>query len=1291
MGVDTVSLSIVTTQLISFQKGDKIIVDGDEYFIRTTVNRNRLSEDYYVYEPVFFGVMYDLMKTLYRNTDANGMSDSSVFDLTYTLKEFVRVIINNLNRDYLGVWSFDELGCPDTEAMTVPFDKQNCLQVLQTLCGKDYFDIDFRITQGSGHRTIHIGHFGDVITPPGGATHFEWGKGNGLYQLREEKIDDKAIKTRLWVEGGSQNLSSSYRNYAGKLQLPYPQRLNKNPHTLKDGTVIAANSQTIGLASDGCRYFEDAELAAALGSDEDAIEYENIYPKRTGTVTSLWYDLVDGDLVLDINSFIDNTMDFDLSELDAGGNTKYLIDGVTAKITFVSGRLAGQQFELSASEGYTHSTKRFKLIPYTDERGLTIPTADNEAFRIAVGDKYKITDIILPQSYVDDAEEELWYEGKQYFDTIKQARCKYTMTLDRMYFLEETPSDQTMCVFRVGDYAPVKDTRFNLEKNIRIIKVQRNLLLDQDYTVTLSDTHTIDIITQTVVDVAQHEVIIRTNHLKDLIKARRSWRTTEELLSMVFDVEGHYYSEKIKPLSIETSMLEVGAKSQQFVLTGVVFAANYNSNPNRFYASSGVLSHLTIDDTNIRSWNMGTAEFTLQDTGGYYLYAKCPKSGANGVWYLTQDQIIAEPDSDPSHWYFQVGVVGTLHSDDLWRDFATTYGFTRINGRAITTGRIESSGGGYTYFDLDEGEIGGNLKILSGSSGLNNFAEWSDLSNTIDDLEQATGDAQDAIDDLSEYVDGAFADGIVTEAEAVAIQKYINTVNNTKEAVLATYNKLYANTYLEGTPKTNLLNAKVTLMGAIDDLITAINNAIADGKATSAEKTAVNNKFTAFNTALSTFNTRVEEANKAIQDKLKSYSDTVASELSVEKDKISANTTRISTVENTISTAGWITTEDGNLLYAAKSLENGNNIISYINQNATTVTIDAARINLEGQVTFNMFSSGLQGTINGKQDSSGLGTLAYLNSVAKSNLVSTLQNTIDAKLETSDMGSLAFLNSIGYSNLASTLQTTINGKANSNDLGTLAGKSSVSWSELASNLQTIINGKLTSNDVGSCAYLDAIDAGNLTNTLAATINAKLVAGDMGDLAWKSKVAKTDLATALSNLIDGKATASDLGSLAYYSKVGKALLDTTVISGGYILTSLIDVDSLYVKHLQASLGYVTVKNDYSGLVFNYNNGSTNRDFVCVDSSGFKVRSQTGSDSYSTFSNTSLELNGGTGTARLQNGSNGGYLLVQGNASTKKIEINTISSLYILLKGLPTSSNNLVTGQVYQDGAYLKVKT
>lgn len=136
----------------------------------------------------------------------------------------------------------------------------------------------------------------------------------------------------------------------------------------------------------------------------------------------------------------------------------------------------------------------------------------------------------------------------------------------------------------------------------------------------------------------------------------------------------------------------------------------------------------------------------------------------------------------------------------------------------------------------------------------------------------AANAAEDAVSDLNVYVDGAFKDGIITETEAQAIEKYINTVNETKATLEATYNKLYANPYLEGTAKTNLLNAKITLFGDIENLINSINVAIADSKTTVEEKKDVDAKYTAFISAYASFNSAVEDANKAIQDKIKELS-----------------------------------------------------------------------------------------------------------------------------------------------------------------------------------------------------------------------------------------------------------------------------------------------------------------------------------------------------------------------------------------------------------------------------------
>lgn len=691
MGDDYISLKIVSSEWLSFAKGDKIVVGGNEYSIRATTTREIVSEGYYNYEPVFYGVMYDLMKTIYRNCDKYGKSDKSTFDLTYTIKEFVQVLIYNLERDYPGVWKFDEDNCPETEAKTIQFSGVNCLQALQTLCNSEQFNLEFQITQDNGIRTIHIGKFGKRINPPSGADFFEWGKGNGLYNLKEQKIDDKAIITRLWVEGGTTNIRSDYRGYAERLQLPM-QRMNQYDHTLADGTVVKANTEMIGISDESKRYIENAELRDKIGSEEDVKTYDNIYPKRTGKVTAVVAD--------DICAFVDDTMDFDLNKKDDKG-TVYLVDGVSAKITFTSGRLAGQQFELNAKGGYDDKTKTFKIIPFTDNRGLTIPSEETKnSFFIEVGNTYKITDIYLPEQYEKRAEEDLWYAGSDDFKDASQVKAQYALTFDRLYFLQSLSSDTDTSVFAVGDYVPVKDTRFGIEKTMRIQKITRNLLLEHDYQITLADSTAISIQTQTVLTVIDHENVINNNRLRDLNKARRGWRTTEDLRNMVYDTDGYFDTENIKPNSIDTNMLSVGAKSQQFVLSGCVLKANFGGNPNMFVATAGILSHLTIDNDKIRSWQMNEASFELQSTGGYYLFAKCSKSGENGVWYLTQEQLKFEPTSDPNNYYFQVGIISSLYSDDNFRDFQTTYGFTRINGNTITTGRIITSDG-ECYLDLD--------------------------------------------------------------------------------------------------------------------------------------------------------------------------------------------------------------------------------------------------------------------------------------------------------------------------------------------------------------------------------------------------------------------------------------------------------------------------------------------------------------------------------------------------------------------------------------------------------------
>jgi hypothetical protein len=181
----------------------------------------------------------------------------------------------------------------------------------------------------------------------------------------------------------------------------------------------------------------------------------------------------------------------------------------------------------------------------------------------------------------------------------------------------------------------------------------------------------------------------------------------------------------------------------------------------------------------------------------------------------------------------------------------------------------------------------------------------------------------------------------------------------------------------------------------------------------------------------------------------------VSSALTVQDGKISGISTDVNNIQNTIDTAGWINTTQGNALFAAKSLENGDNIISYINQTATTTTIKAERINLVGAVTFSMFNTDLQSAINGKANSSALGDLAYEDYITKGMMSTALQSELNGKVSEGALGTLAYASSISKNDLAYSLLTEFNGKANSSSLKALAYLDKVEQAQLGA---TIISG-----------------------------------------------------------------------------------------------------------------------------------------------------------------------------------------------------------------------------------------
>lgn len=133
-----------------------------------------------------------------------------------------------------------------------------------------------------------------------------------------------------------------------------------------------------------------------------------------------------------------------------------------------------------------------------------------------------------------------------------------------------------------------------------------------------------------------------------------------------------------------------------------------------------------------------------------------------------------------------------------------------------------------------------------------------------EDVTQDITEVNTAINTLRTDVNTTIKDGIIEEAEAIAIQSNIDMLNSEKADVDKEYAALYANSNLTGMYKSSLKSNKDAYDANHTALIKAINDAIADNKVTEEERTNINDKFTTYNVALANYRDSVVVATDAI-------------------------------------------------------------------------------------------------------------------------------------------------------------------------------------------------------------------------------------------------------------------------------------------------------------------------------------------------------------------------------------------------------------------------------------------
>ena len=797
------------------------------------------------------------------------------FSLTAKPHEHLQMFVDNMNRRDKG-WTVGE--CIDGVETLIAYDHDFCIDALTRMAST--FKTEYEFT-GKRVSLRKIEYNKSNPLP------LSYGRGNGFKPgVGRSNTGDNPPTEILFVQGGTDNIDPS-KYGSSELLLPKNQTLAYDGEHFEDEDgFIAKNARRYVVDEAGLSIRRDDKQLSSLA--EDSLDCSEIYPKRVGTVSTVvavdeknnFYDIVDTSIPSSLNY------------------EECLIAGETMTVVFQTGMLAGREFEVK----YYHNAvkgkaaRRFEIVP-ADIDGQTMP---NTTFAPKSGDKYAVFKCMLPTAYICDnatktgASWDMFRAAVKHLFDNEDLKFTFTGELDGIWSKKDWVNIGGR--IKLGGYIRFSDDQFQKDGVlVRITGIKDYINKPHSPVIELSNTTVSGSVSSTLNDLKSEEVIVDDLHRDAIQFTKRRFRDAKETISMLEEALLDNFTNSINPIAVQTMSMLVGDESLQFRFVNsktnpvpVTHRIVYDNETKQLTAAAGIIQHMTLGINTVSAshkvseykfWDMTAYTSAVLDDGKkkYYLYAKVSKTAQTGVFTLSENAIKLEGVS--GFYHLLVGVLNSEYNEE--RSFVTLYGFTEILPGRITTDKIVSTDGN-TYFDLLKGIISGQIKFKSGSSGLYELDEWEAVNglitqaqNTANAAVESAKNANIAVGDLNDYVDGAFADGIITEAEAKAIEKYINTVNNTKAAVEAAYNKLYTNAYLTGTAKTGLLNAKVTLMGSIENLISAINSAIADGRTTVTEKNNVDNKYATFNSAYADFNTAVEAANKAIQDTLKGYSDSV--------------------------------------------------------------------------------------------------------------------------------------------------------------------------------------------------------------------------------------------------------------------------------------------------------------------------------------------------------------------------------------------------------------------------------
>ncbi len=629
------SFSLGDVSTLGLRVGDTLMYKGEEYTLNQVEDFKKMSRFVSSFDFVFEGPRHTLGYLFIDHLGARKFSFSG------TAEEWLHLFVDCANSKSSG-WSlgqFEDLG-----RVTVEFDSTYILDALTMVAQAMKAEWDIKGKVISLKKTVG--------TPR--ALTFEYGKGKGLYSLTRKSLQDKKIVTRAYARGGDKNLPEGTFNY---FTIPGYIEKNTDIYGIREGEFID----------------------------------EEIYPKRTGTVTEV------AQIDKKLFSVKDTSIDFDLNGQK--------VDGETAYIVFKSGLLEGNQFEISS---YNATTKTIRFKANDEGNDNWFPT---ETVHAEVGDKYTLIGIHMPQSYIDAAAAELTTKRQEYLDSNSVPRVVYELEVDYIQLKRWSTE------LEAGDIVRLKDAEKGIDAEIRITELSYPAIYPDviengmSYNAVIGNEVTYTLFEKIQNDIKEQKEVVTQYNKQSWERDRRNIQALTEFRSKVIDPDGN----------LENAMQQAiagwfGTESMYYDLDGVLMTKNVGGDPNSFGMSAGRLIHKVFKIEGLGNiWNLTAfSQSGLTPTQGYYLAAKCSKTALTGEWVLSTEQI--PTDGVPGYWHFNFGYLSTVIDGE--RSFHPTKGFTLISGGQIETDVLSAYIINANRLFAQVVTVGSNGFVNAGISGL---------------------------------------------------------------------------------------------------------------------------------------------------------------------------------------------------------------------------------------------------------------------------------------------------------------------------------------------------------------------------------------------------------------------------------------------------------------------------------------------------------------------------------------------------------------------------------------------